>query len=231
MGRKPQFNWKEVQSYYDSGKTVMQCCRHFGFTKMGWTGSVERGKIVPDPTRIRPKYNPDLNLIGTVVNDITVVAKGNRKSRWTCRCICGKEITVNTFHIRHGSIVSCGCAKERRFSENKHWKGHEEISGSFWGKIKSSAHSRGRPIDFQISIEYAWSLFIKQDRKCAISGVSLSMHADPSKRTASLDRINSRLGYTEDNVQWVHKRINIMKGNLDESDFMNWVRTVYEFKK
>jgi hypothetical protein len=47
-----------------------------------------------------------------------------------------------------------------------------------------------------------------------------------SKVTASLDRIDSSKGYVEGNVQWVHKRINIMKNDLSDSEFIEWCRVV-----
>lgn len=39
-------------------------------------------------------------------------------------------------------------------------------------------------------------------------------------RTASLDRIDSTKGYVEGNVQWIHKRLNIMKGKSTDVTFI-----------
>ena len=36
----------------------------------------------------------------------------------------------------------------------------------------------------------------------------------------SIDRINSDLDYTKDNIQIVHKNINMMKGTLDSKTFI-----------
>ena len=44
--------------------------------------------------------------------------------------------------------------------------------------------------------------------------------------TASLDRIDSLKGYTEDNVQWVHKHINFMKGSLSENKFIEYCKLI-----
>lgn len=38
------------------------------------------------------------------------------------------------------------------------------------------------------------------------------------RKTASLDRIDSSKGYTEDNVWWINKHVNIMK-NVYELDY------------
>ena len=38
--------------------------------------------------------------------------------------------------------------------------------------------------------------------------------------TASLDRIDSNLGYVKGNVQWVHKHINVMKNIFNQDMFI-----------
>lgn len=48
---------------------------------------------------------------------------------------------------------------------------------------------------------------------------------------ASLDRIDSSLGYIEGNVQWVLREINFMKGNLDEEYFKNICIAIGKYNK
>ena len=81
-----------------------------------------------------------------------------------------------------------------------------------------------REIQFQIEPEDALEVFVKQGRRCALSGVPL-MFARKGQ-TASLDRIDSKLGYTKDNLQWVHKHINVAKNSLSVSDFVTMCREV-----
>jgi len=45
--------------------------------------------------------------------------------------------------------------------------------------------------------------------------------AGKPSQTASLDRINSDMGYVEGNVQWVHRDINFMKGCLSQHNFIH----------
>ena len=96
------------------------------------------------------------------------------------------------------------------------WVG--EIGGGYWGKIKKGASNRG--LEFSISKEDAWELFIKQNRKCALSGQLLSFHRKSKYRTASLDRIDSSKGYEKDNIQWVHKDINMSKWAFSQSRYI-----------
>ena len=46
---------------------------------------------------------------------------------------------------------------------------------------------------------------------------------------ASIDRIDSSKGYTEDNVQWVHKNVNNMKMQTSHQDFLNWCKLITEY--
>jgi len=104
------------------------------------------------------------------------------------------------------------------------------IPGNYFYSIASSANIRG--YEFNISKDEIWDLFLKQDKKCAYSGVELIM-IGPKKtdRTASLDRIDNNKGYVINNVQWIHKDINFMKSDKDEKTFINICRLVSEYSK
>lgn len=107
-------------------------------------------------------------------------------------------------------------------SRHRAWKGCGEISGVNFCKIQYGAKKRN--LECNISIEYIWDLFLKQNRKCALSGVDLicnpSNKASMVKSNISLDRIDSSKGYIEGNVQWVHKIVNQTKLDIDENYFI-----------
>lgn len=86
--------------------------------------------------------------------------------------------------------------------------------------------ARNRNIIFDINIEYLDSLIIKQNFKCALTG--LNIVSGYGQKTASLDRIDSKKGYIQDNVQWVHKNINWMKRAFSQEEFINYCRLVTE---
>lgn len=115
-------------------------------------------------------------------------------------------------------------------SNHSHWKGYQEISQTFFGNLIKSA--KDRCIKFDITIEYIWDLFLKQEKKCALSKIDICFSEKAgkyySKQTASLDRIDSSKGYIDGNVQWVHKTINTMKMSLKQEDFINWCKLVTE---
>jgi len=66
---------------------------------------------------------------------------------------------------------------------------------------------------------------LKQDKKCALSGVDIGFSKktiDKHETTASLDRIDSSKGYIIENIQWIHKEVNRMKMDMDETRFIRW---------
>jgi hypothetical protein len=156
----------------------------------------------------------------------------NGHIRYECVCECGNKTNVLGTHLRQGNTISCGCANKKG-SDRKQWTGIGEMSGDFWYNhiVRSATGSKGRKeIELTITKEYVWDLFIKQNRKCSLSGIELTFptkHKDKTY-TASLDRIDSSKGYIEGNVQWVHKDINMMKRIYSQEYFINMCKLVAE---
>lgn len=148
----------------------------------------------------------------------------------------GKEINCSTSHL-HRTLKKWNCVTSRhnRLKENNEspaWTGYGEISGLKWCGIKHCAKKRN--IQFNITIEEAWNLFIKQNRKCALSGLDLFLPKTKKlkdKGNASLDRINSEKSYTKENCQWIDKRINKMKMSLNELEFINLCKMIADYKE
>lgn len=148
---------------------------------------------------------------------------------WICKCDCGKLKSVASKHLRGGYITSCGCAKLSIGNTSRTWKGYGEVSGKYFTNTKKGAISRS--LEFSITIEDMWNTFLKQNGKCALSGEPIyfgSRYGD--EQTASIDRIDSKLGYTIDNIQWVHKNVNLMKQNLSEDVFLEICKQIVKYK-
>jgi hypothetical protein len=88
---------------------------------------------------------------------------------------------------------------------------------SFAHKYKSNALLRG--IIWDVSFEYLADLLIEQDFKCALTGWDI--HGMEVNSPASLDRIDSSLGYIEGNLQWVTIKVNMMKQKYTQQDFID----------
>jgi hypothetical protein len=175
-----------------------------------------------------------LNLIGQKFGKLTVLLRDVETPRkekdynfyWWCQCDCGNKITARSNRLNGGCVKSCGCLNNKCRSESFHWKGYEDISSSVFGRIKICA--KRRKILFDITIQQIWELFLKQNKTCALTGLSLTF---PSRNnefdgTASLDRIDSSKGYVMGNIQWVHKDINFMKQQLSTEKLIEYSKLI-----
>ncbi len=170
-----------------------------------------------------------VDLVGQKFGKFTVISlSGKTKNchyKYLCKCDCGNIKEVLQTSLIAGRSKSCGCMKR------PNWKGYGEIPGSFFNDFKrnsageKSRRKLRRNIDFSITIEYMWELFLQQNKKCALTGIELIMR--PARiRTASIDRIDCKKGYTTENVQWVHKDINRMKNIFDQEYFIETCKKV-----
>lgn len=157
---------------------------------------------------------------------LTIVAIVWKKKvrKFLCRCDCGnlKLLSPSKF----GVTKCCGCKSWLKRKENINFKGYEDISGYKWYSYKHGAKLRKLP--FTITIQYAWRLYLKQNRKCALTGREIKFGLSRKPSSASLDRINNNKGYTPRNVWWVHKDVNKVKMNLTTKQFINLCTEVYK---
>jgi hypothetical protein len=77
-----------------------------------------------------------------------------------------------------------------------------------------------RGIPFLVNIEFGWELFVQQSRRCRLSGLPIGFGTRIGETTASLDRIDSSKPYEPGNVQWLHKRLNVMKREIPQQEFI-----------
>jgi hypothetical protein len=68
-----------------------------------------------------------------------------------------------------------------------------------------------------------------QNNKCKFSGKELIWEFNDNYK-ASIDRIDSNKGYTKDNIQLVSMIVNQAKNNLDDDDFLELIKQIYEFR-
>ena len=152
----------------------------------------------------------------------------NTRANWLCKCDCGKEATVCSKSLLNGNTTSCKCTHSENLSK-RNWRGCGDLPQAYWLNVLHGAKIRN--IEVNIYIKNAWHLFQSQRGKCALTGLPLVFKKN-SKRlgiqeaTASLDRIDSTKGYQIDNVQWVHKRIQKMKNNIPQDDFVKFCKLV-----
>jgi len=177
------------------------------------------------------------NTYGMLTPYDLIRASRNGKQEWqeyqfVCNCSCGNTVITRAYSIKVGKTQSCGCKRKHSIKpgkEHKGFTGYEQISGKSWGRIRRDAEDR--QLEFTITISQAWMLYLQQNKLCALSGVNIMFGTGMTRNTASLDRINSSLGYTIDNVQWVHKKLNRMKMAMSDEEFVEWCELVADYNR
>jgi hypothetical protein len=154
-----------------------------------------------------------------------------RKNRILCICNCKNRTMryVLSSFLLNGKSKSCGCIAIDTLS-----KRYGNIIGQVFSRIVASAKDRN--LEININMKYISSLFDKQNGKCAISGIGISLPENTKEFregdcTASLDRIDSKKGYIIGNVQWVHKRVNFMKQDMNENDFIEFCHIISNYQR
>lgn len=172
--------------------------------------------------------------IGTQYGDWVVVGACYIRSGYatlSCKCKCGTVKEVDAYTLVSGKSKSCKfCSLPRTTFLNPGWKGFEEIPQSWFHRFVMYSKKN----EFEITIEQVWNLYLLQNRKCALTNLPIDfVHENKRgdkirgiKCSASIDRKNSLLGYTLDNIQLVHKDVNIMKNKYDQEHFINICKLV-----
>lgn len=111
--------------------------------------------------------------------------------------------------------------RNQKRENNPAWKGYKDIPYNWFSNYFKRSGKFG-----DITIEQVYDLWIAQDKKCALSGVSIGFYDDGKTHTCSIDRIDSSGGYTLANIQLVHKDVNIMKNKFEQAYFTEMCRLI-----
>lgn len=178
-----------------------------------------------------------IDLTGKKINNLTVIMRSSSNRRgevmWLCECVCGNKKTLSTNHLirKKQPVKSCGCLAIKQGARHSQWKGCGDISGNWWYShvLRERKQNTRQKVPVTITIEYAWELFLKQEKKCSLSGLEITIGLSGKYNTASIDRIDSSKGYEPGNIQWVHKDINFMKRTYSQEYFTNMCKLVTEY--
>jgi hypothetical protein len=162
-----------------------------------------------------------------------------KESQIKCQCNCGFEKLVYCLTLVKGQSTACfNCGHGNKGESNSKWKGYKEVPGAFINRITNRSKKANREVE--ITAEDIYNLWIKQNKKCALSGLPIdfintnpgNINRKESKYdlicTASLDRIDSNKGYIKDNIQLVHKDVNMIKKEYDQNYFLNLCKLITE---
>lgn len=110
----------------------------------------------------------------------------------------------------------------------KYPKEDRKLISAIRSRITSTKHNcRNSDIKYNLSEEYLYNLFKKQEGKCALTGFTIAIDGNTNLRL-SLDKIIPANGYVEGNVQWTIFSANRAKGDLSYEDFIKLCSLVLE---
>lgn len=177
------------------------------------------------------KYNIE-DYIGKRINRWTIKSfahkNKNGEDYWNTVCDCGTTSKIRVYPLIKGLSQGCRFCRPQS-TPSKPMEGWTEdmvFHFYYFRVIRSGALIRN--LEFSITPSYINDLFIKQEGKCALSGLDLyfgKKYKDTSG-TASLDRIDSTKGYIEGNLQWIHKDLNRLKLNFQNDKFIELCKLV-----
>jgi len=161
------------------------------------------------------KYQFDVGCVygEFTVIDSEIVRTSNGYATVKVRCSCGNEKMVDAYSLYKGKTTKCYKCNSRKGANNSQWKGKNNIPGKTFSRLLNNA--KIRKIVFNITIDDISDVFEYQNKKCVYTGLEISF----VDGTASIDRIDSSMGYIKENIQIVHKHINIMKNMFDDMYF------------
>lgn len=103
---------------------------------------------------------------------------------------------------------------------NAAWKGYKGVGYSWFSKYFERSQ---RKRTGSITIEDAYNQLEKQGFKCALTGIDLPWSEESGM---SIDRIDSKKEYELNNIQLVHKDVNLMKNHFNEDYFIHICKLV-----
>lgn len=181
-----------------------------------------------------PNINDKFGKWVVIDNSVIMIGKPPRRSRAiTCKCECGTVSQVRITCLLTNRSQGCLCTGGERQRKRSINESIGTLSRTQFAYFKNCALRRD--ISWQLTMQFLWDLYVKQNKKCALSGVLLTLDIKIPRKsrtnTASIDRIDSTKSYSEDNVQWVHKDINRMKSNFTDEQFIELCKSVAKYQK
>jgi len=172
------------------------------------------------------------NLVGATFGKLEVISKhsvANKKVRWNVKCLtCSTEydLATDTLKKNANGCQTCSRSNSPKGIDSIYWKGGRYISSVFLSNVKRSAKKRGIEVTIDIAdLDAVWEM---QAGKCKYTGRQLTLSGDDC--TASLDRIDSNLGYIPFNIQFLHKDVNIAKWAMKEEVFFEMIKEIYDHR-
>ena len=194
-----------------------------------------------------------INLLGKIFESLTVIEQGpdkiykknnHRQTRWLCRCICGKEILVNSSLLirKKYAKFSCGCKNYTKEHGNKKLRDPKIASlRALIKRYRASARNRSKKtwgltenkaiLLFNGNCFYCgsapantYNVYMTKEGKANTKNIAYAKTAQILFN--GIDRKDSSFGYIDDNVVSCCTTCNFAKNRLSIYDFYQWIEKI-----
>lgn len=170
-----------------------------------------------------PRGNP---IVGSTFGKLTVLRliREQPLTTQTCECLCqcGNIKTYVRQNLIYGRTTSCGCSRRGPFG----------LSNARRVFYQYRANARKRKLSFEITFEDFLRIVT---RDCAYCGCAPAMEMNAPRshgefRYNGIDRTDRATGYIQGNIKPCCFRCNDCKGTLNEAQFLEAVKSIYEWR-
>jgi len=151
------------------------------------------------------------------------------KMKWCNGCsmfLTYKSFTTNNARYDGLSSLCKTCSNARpsaqRHNNTRAIERHTPEGWMKWALSQKKAECRKNGMDFDIDIDYLRDIYERQGGLCIYAKVKLEF-GTTSLRSASLERLDSEIGYVRGNVVLASKAMNWAKNNASEADFLVFI--------
>lgn len=172
---------------------------------------------------------PHLIQPGDKFSRLTVISFSHNDKRhrrhYEVKCDCGVIKTVQGTLLRSGNTQSCGCLsmevkKSKLLPDNRGVINHIVL--------QYMRHAKTRGIDFKLTTGQVDALVRLPCHYCGATGQNLkkTKNCKDGFRHNGIDRVDSSMHYTVDNVVTCCAICNRAKRDMAQSEFLAWVKRV-----
>lgn len=153
-----------------------------------------------------------------------------------CHC-CGKFLDVSYFgkkknKYRDNHDSRCRMCRTKQNKTRKDLYDRDTKLNKILQMRYLCAKERATKYDipFDITKDYVYELWQKQNGKCAISGIDMTFEFNKGRiaTNVSIDQINPKKGYTTDNIQLVCMAVNQMKSDFDTDTLLMFCENILQ---
>lgn len=141
----------------------------------------------------------------------------NNRTRLLCLCNCGKVFETYAISVKRGLTKSCGCSKKPYYTELHSIK-------RAYKYIKKYAINRGKT--FSLTLKQYEKICFKNCIYCDAKPSNLYTKSNTLYKFIGLDRVDSSIGYTKNNVVPCCIICNRMKNNLNLGNWLKHMKKI-----